>query len=83
MPELVYLGHVISKWGICPDPTKLQAIENFLVPVNIECLQSFIGLANHYRRFVEAFAMIALPLYHLLKKSVSWQWNMAENEAFI
>ena len=71
MPELVYLRHVISKWGIRPDSAKLQAVGNFPTPVNTECLQSFIRLANHYRHFVEAFAMIALPIYYLLKKSVS------------
>jgi hypothetical protein len=82
MPELVYLGHVFSKWGIRPDPEKLRAVEEFPVPVNTECLQSFIGLINHYRRFVEAFAMIALPQYQLLKKGVSWRWNVAEQGAF-
>ena len=27
--------------------------------------------------------MIALPLYHLLKKRVSWRWNEVEHEAFL
>jgi hypothetical protein len=83
MPKLVYLGHIISKEGIRPHPDKLKAVEDFPMPVNTECLQLFIGLANHYRRFVKAFAMIVLLLYHLLKKGVSWRWNEAEYEAFL
>ena len=82
MPELVYLGHVILRWGIRPDPEKLRTVEEFLVLVNTKCLQSFIGLINNYICFVEAFAMIALPLYQLLNKGVVWRWNVAEQGAF-
>jgi hypothetical protein len=39
-------------------------------------------LINHYRKFVFAFAFIAQPLYHLLKKDVSFRWFDPERLAF-
>jgi hypothetical protein len=72
LTELVYLGHVIDRHGICPDPAKIAAVKKFPTPANTEKVQSFLGLVNHYRKFVFVFALIAQPLYHLLKKGVSF-----------
>ena len=66
--SLQFLGHVISKNGIQPDPTKISAIQNFPKPNNLTVLRGFFGLASYYRRFVKDFAKIATPLHHLMKK---------------
>jgi hypothetical protein len=29
VPEVVYLGHVVNKDGVAPDPSKVTAIQNF------------------------------------------------------
>jgi hypothetical protein len=77
-----YLGHVISSEGISPDPQKVEAIQGIAAPGNIKQLQSFLGLANYYRRFVKNFATSAAPLYRLLHKNVPWKWGLAEDKAF-
>jgi hypothetical protein len=82
LTELVYLGHVIDRFGIRPDLAKIAAVRDFLTLVNTEKVQSFLGLVNHYRKFVHAFALIAQPLYHLLKTGVSFQWAAEEHGAF-
>ena len=35
-PEYAYLGHIIDKEGIRPDPKKLEAVKNFPIPKNPE-----------------------------------------------
>lgn len=70
--ELIYLGHVVSAEGLRPNPDKIQAVMQFPHPANLECVQSFIGLVNYSRRFVQGFALIAAPFYRLLKKSVTF-----------
>jgi hypothetical protein len=63
-----YLGHVISAKGITPDPEKIEALKNYERPTSVVEIQSFLGLASYYRRFIKNFADIAHPLIELTKK---------------
>ena len=60
--EVEYLGHVVSRDGIRPDPSKINAVKEFPIPRCTKDVRSFLGLANYYRRFIKNFAVIALPL---------------------
>ena len=80
--KVVYLGHVISKEGIAPDPTKVQKVRNFPVPTDVSKLRQFLGLASYYRRFVPAFAKIAASLHSLTKKNSTICWTTACDNAF-
>ena len=40
-PEVKYLGHVVSKDGLCPDKSKVSAVQNFSVPQDLTQLRSF------------------------------------------
>ena len=39
-------------------------------------LQSFLGLANYYKRFIIGYFKIACPLTDLLKKERKWEWDV-------
>lgn len=67
--EVAYLGHVITKNGVLPNPEKINAVKNFPLPVNQKQIKSFLGLAGYYRRFINNFAKIAKPLTNCLKKN--------------
>lgn len=54
-----FLGHVISRDGIHPDPDKIAKIKDTPAPKNVTSLQRFLGLCNYYRKFVKDFAEIA------------------------
>ncbi|CAI7926903.1 unnamed protein product [Closterium sp. NIES-54] len=45
-------------------------------------LQSFLGFANYYRRFVQGYASIASPLTNLLRKGVDFDWGPVQQQAF-
>ena len=81
LPELEYLGHVISKDGLKADFRECKAIHEWLLPTNLGELQSFLGMANYYSKFVPSFAQIAAPLYELLCKIVKWIWSSNYTEA--
>jgi hypothetical protein len=66
-----YLGHLISKDGIKPDPENETAVKDMKAPQNIKELQSFLGMVNFYRLFVPKFSEIAYPLNKLEKKDES------------
>ncbi len=80
--EVAFLGHIVSKDGIQPDPGKIEAVKAFPQPTDMHTLRQFLGLASYYRRFVPGFAKIAHPLHQLLKKNIEWSWTEQCTKAF-
>ncbi|GJY77240.1 hypothetical protein Tco_0482356 [Tanacetum coccineum] len=62
------LGHIDCRWGIIMDPSKVEAITKWPRPTTVTEVRSFLGLAGYYRRFVEGFSRLALPLTQLMRK---------------
>ena len=65
--ETDYLGALLSKEGIRPSKSKVEAIEKITILRNVKQVRSFLGLAGYYRKFVPNFARIAVPLQELLQ----------------
>ena len=80
--EVKYLGHILSREGIRPNPEKTAIIDSFPTPTDVKQVRSFLGLANYYKRFVKDFSVIAAPLFKLLRKDVSFVWDEACVQAF-
>ena len=80
--KVKFLGHVISKDGVRPDPDKVSATKEYPVPSSVKDVRAFLGLANYYRKFVKDFAKIAGPLHDLTKKGLKFQWSDAYQSAF-
>lgn len=84
VPELPYLGFILSKEGVRPNPDKVEAIINFERPSSVRSLRRFLGMVNYYRRFIEGFSEVTAPLTDLLKgKPKVVQWNAAAEGAFV
>ena len=77
-----YLGHVIDKDGIHPDPKKLQGIADAPEPQNIAELRSYLGMINYYNKFIKNASTLLKPLYDLLHLNTKWDWNKKQKEAF-
>ncbi|KAG8503496.1 hypothetical protein CXB51_001481 [Gossypium anomalum] len=64
------------------DPRKIRAILEWKPPRSVSEIQSFLGLVGYYRRFVEGFSMMAVPLTKLIRKGVPFVWTERQQEAF-
>ena len=77
-----YLGLIITPGGIEMDPEKVKAVTEWQAPESKKSLQSFLGFANFYRRFIKNFSTMATPLYELTKKDAVWTWTDIHQRAF-
>ena len=70
-----YLGFIVSKDGLAPQPDKVAAIEYMTSPQSKQDIQVFLGMVGNYRRFIVDFSKTAQPLVHLLKNEVPFIWS--------
>src|SRR5919197_1410394 len=80
--EITFLGHVIGKNGIKPDPAKVEKIKNLKEPTNLRELRSVLGLCSYYRKFVKNFSKIVKPMTKLLGKDEKYVWGESQQKAF-
>ena len=77
------LGYIVSSRGISTDPEKIQSIVNYTRPKNKKDIQSFLGLAGYYQRFIELYCIKVYPLTKLLKNKIEFFWNDKCEQSFI
>jgi hypothetical protein len=70
-----FLGHIVSVEGVVVDPSKVASVTEWESPKNMGDIQSFLGLAGYYRRFIKNFSKIAKPMTELLKKDKKFEWT--------
>ena len=80
--ELPFLGYLLRKGALSPDPDKVSAIERLLPPKTRSEVRAFLGLTGYYREFVYHYSHIARPLTQLLKEDTAWAWSPPCEAAF-
>ena len=81
--EVKFLGFIIGRFGIMPDPKRTAAIDKFPRPSKVKDVRSFLGMAGYYRKYIKDFALLANPLTNLLCKNVPFKWDQACEDTFI
>ena len=81
VPEIEFLGHIVSDKGIAMDPAKVKAIVEWPELTNAREVLQFKGLVGFYKRFIKDFSKLAAPL-SALTGDVPFRWGAAEKEAF-
>jgi hypothetical protein len=70
-----FLGHMISPEGIAVDPGKVRDVLDWKPLKSVHQVQSFLGLAGYYRRFILNFSKISKSITELLKKDTMFVWS--------
>ena len=82
LDEISYIGHILSKEGLKPDPKKVQAITEMRPPQSKEELQRvfFLGMVTYLAKFIPNFSQVSTPLRQLLEKETEWHWTESQEE---
>ena len=80
--EMTFVGYMVSPAGIGMDPAKIKSILELPVPTSVKEVQSFLGFANFYRKFIDGCSSLATPPTTLTRKSVRFTWLDAAAAAF-
>ena len=84
-PEVRFLGHLVSRNGVRPDPAKVSVMQDWPAPKNKQDLYKFLGFANYFRSFIRNYATIA-TLYPLTQckntDEFASKWNNLQQACF-
>ena len=75
MKEVKFPSHVVSEQGVAVDPAKIEAVMKWEPLKNVTEVRRFMGLAGYYRRFMEGFSKLAMPMTRLTKKGEKFLWT--------
>nr|GFB27124.1 retrotransposon protein, putative, Ty3-gypsy subclass [Tanacetum cinerariifolium] len=82
IPKVQFLSHVIDSQGIHVDPAKIESVKDWASPKSPTEIHQILGLAGHYRRFIEGFSKIAKPMTKLTQKKVKFEWGDKQEAVF-
>ena len=77
-----YLGYMLSPNGLTMALNKVQIIQDWPEPRKVKDIQSFLGSANFYRRFIYGYSRITILLTRLTRKGVPWHFTDECRSAF-
>ena len=78
-----YLGFILEVGkGVRMDPEKIRAILEWESPRSVKGVQSFLGFANFYRRFIHNFSDLTLEMTALVRKDQVFEWTEAAEKQF-
>ena len=70
-----YLGYHLSPEGLTMSLDKITTIADWPEPRKVKDIQSFLGFANFYRRFIFNYSDITVPLTQLTQKNAPWNFS--------
>ena len=81
--SMTFVGYMVSSSGIGMDPAKVFAVLDWPIPKSVKEIQSFLGFANFYRKFIKSYSMLTTPLTNLTRKTKNkFTWTQQAGEAF-
>lgn len=81
MQKIDYLGHMIFGDGVQANPSELQSMLDWPSPKTVKSLRGFFGLMGYYKKIINNYGSMAVPLTNLLKKC-ALQWSPATEASF-
>ena len=88
LPEVPYIGHLLTSSGVKADPEKVRAVQEMPSPdgrsnaEKVKAEQGFLGFVNYLAKFVPHLADECEPLRRLPDNDADWVWEKHHQDAF-
>ena len=79
--EVKYIGHIISREGIRPDPDKVKDIMNMPAPKDKKAVQRLLGMVTYLGSYIQNLSEITSPIRQLLHKHTEFVWTHEQEAA--
>lgn len=73
--SLIYCGHELTREGVKPAQSKIDAIVKMPAPVDKKGVMRLLGMATYLSRFCENFSHVTAPIRDLVKKDSEFVWR--------
>ena len=73
--QVKFMGHVITKDGLKPDPDKVKAVKNMPKPTCKQEALSLLGFINYLAKFLPKLSEVAQPLRDLTRAYAQFIWS--------
>ena len=80
--EFPYLGHLVTKEGLKPDPDKIEAVQEMPKPDSVKAVRRFCGFVNYLAKFMPKLSEVMEPIRNLTGKENEWKWTHEHDAAF-
>lgn len=77
-----YLGFIIDKNGCHISQNKTKAVFEMRQPENVSQLRSFLGMINHYAKFLPDLSQKCFCFHEFSENDVSGHWTKQCDEYF-
>jgi len=82
VPEVNYLGYVITGDGRKPNPDKVMQILEMATPTSAKQVSTFLGMLSFNSVFCPNLSTVVKPLRHLTEKNVPFTWSPECQKSF-
>ena len=80
--SIPFFCKVVPREGVQPDPLKVKALTEMLVPKNKRELQAFLGIINYLGKFSTGTVEVCKPPQKLTSSTTMWMWNASYQQLF-
>lgn len=80
--EVKFMGHIVSKDGLKPDPDKVKAVEEMPRPTCKQEVLTLLGFMNYLAKFLPRLSDVVEPPRDLTTKDAKFTWAKQHDRAF-
>jgi hypothetical protein len=79
--SMIVVGYRVDANGRHPDQKKVSKIRTWPACKDVKEIRMFLGICVYYRVWIQGFAVLAEPLFRLMRKNAPFEWSSAQEEA--
>ncbi|GFW76648.1 transposon Tf2-8 polyprotein [Trichonephila clavipes] len=81
--EVKYVGEIISKSGIKPDPDQIKAIVEMPTPKSKTEVRRLLGMMNFLSKFIPNVFKVTAPLREIIHENIEFNWGKEQELSFV